>query len=527
MIGQLVIAPILIPLATAALQLLAGARRRHLAPVLGMLSCLLLVLVAGWLAWAASGSDAAGRTFVYNLGNWPTRFAIVLVVDRLSALMLLLTSVLALAVMPYALGRWQYMGVHFQPLMQLLLLGLNGAFLTGDLFNLFVFFEVLLAASYGLALHGSGARRTSAGLHYIAINLAASMLFLLGVSLIFGVTGTLNMAMLARKIPTLPDDTRALLHGGAALLGMAFLVKTAVWPLGFWLPRTYSAATPPVAAMFAIMTKLGIYVLLRLGLLLFGTGAGPASAHFGSQWLLVAGMVTLVVGTVGMLGARELGKLAGYAVLVSSGTLLGAVALQQAAVTAGALAYLVVSVLGIAAFFLLTGLVVPTDEPEGTGQLEPYDPVGDALYAAEDESRVVKPAPLVILAACFLGCALLLSGLPPLSGFLAKFAMLAPMLSGGPAAVVLFALVIFAGVGTIIAMCRAGIQIFWADPERVFPRVRAAETASVLALLAICLVLTVAASAPWRYLAATARQVHTPQQYIQAVLPAAAEGVRP
>lgn len=523
MSAHLAIAPILIPLFTVALQLLAGARRRHLAPGLGMASCLLLVLVAGTLVLAVSGPEAGSRTFVYQLGDWPARFAIVLVVDRLSALMLLLTSVLALAVMPYTLGRWQHMGVHFQPLMQLLLLGLNGAFLTGDLFNLFVFFEVLLAASYGLALHGSGSRRTSASLHYIAINLAASLLFLLGVSLIFGVTGTLNMAMLARKIPTLPGDTRALLHAGAALLGMAFLVKTAVWPLGFWLPRTYSAATPPVAAMFAIMTKLGIYVLLRLSLLLFGADAGVASAHFGSQWLLVAGMITLVVGTVGMLGARELGKLAGYAVLVSSGTLLGAVALQQPAVTAGALAYLVVSVFGIAAFFLLTGLLVPPDEPEGVGQLEPYDPVGDALYTAEDERRVVKPAPLVALAACFLACALLLSGLPPLSGFLAKFALLAPMLQAGPAAVVLFALIILAGMGTIIAMCRAGIQMFWADTERTLPRVRPAETASVLALLAICLALTVFAAAPWRYLSATARQAHTPAQYIQAVLPGSGE----
>ena len=157
-------------------------------------------------------------------------------------------------------------------------MGLNGAFLTGDLFNLFVFFEVLLAASYGLALHGSGARRVSAGLHYIAVNLAASMLFLIGVSLIFGVTGTLNMAALAELIPTVPERTRALLHAGAAILGVAFLIKAAMWPLGFWLPRTYAAAAPPVAAMFAIMTKVGIYVLLRLSLLLFGDGAGRPRA---------------------------------------------------------------------------------------------------------------------------------------------------------------------------------------------------------------------------------------------------------
>src|SRR5699024_2547998 len=148
------------------------------------------------------------------------------------------------------LGRWRRMDVFFEPLMQLLLVGFNGAFLTGDLFNLFVFFEVLLAASYGLALHGSGTRRVGAGLHYIAINLTASMLFLLGVSLIFGVTGSLNMAVLARLVPTLGAETRLLFHVGAALLGMAFLIKAAIWPLGFWLPRTYDAASPPVAALF-------------------------------------------------------------------------------------------------------------------------------------------------------------------------------------------------------------------------------------------------------------------------------------
>ncbi len=523
MTAHLAIAPILIPLLIAALQLLAGTRRRRLQALLSVLSCVALVAVAVALVIGVSGQDSGAGMLVYNLGNWPTHFAIVLVVDRLSALMLLLTSVLALAVMPFALGRWKYQGVFFQPLVQCLLLGFNGAFLTGDLFNLFVFFEVLLASSYGLALHGSGLRRVSASLHYIVVNLLASMLFLIGVALIYGVTGSLNMAVLADKIPQLEGSTRALLHAGAALLGMAFLVKAAIWPLGFWLPRTYAAVTPPVAALFAMMTKLGIYVVLRLSLLWFGAGAGAASAHFGSTVLLWAGIITLVSGTVGLLGARELGRLAGYSVLVSSGTLLGAIALQQPAVTAGALAYLVISVLGIAALFLLDGLVAPREEDEDVEQLEPYDPVGDALFTEEDETRVERPAPITILAACFLACGLLLVGLPPLSGFVAKFALLAPMLDAGPGARLLFALVIVAGLGTVIAMGRAGIQIFWADRDWAFPPVRASETASVIALLGLCLVFTFVVAAPWRYLDATARQAHSPTRYIHAVLPAGAE----
>jgi multicomponent K+:H+ antiporter subunit D len=522
--ASLAIAPILIPLAVAAVQILLGTRSRHLRTGLSFLSCSALVALAAALMVSASAPDSEGTTLVYNLGSWPATLAIVLVVDRLSALMLLLTAVLALAVLPYALGRWQRMGPHFQPLVQLLLVGYNGAFLTGDLFNLFVFFEVLLAASYGLALHGSGARRVGAGLHYIAINLTASMLFLVGVGLIFGVTGTLNMAVLAHLVPGLTGTPLALMHAGAALLGLAFLIKAAVWPVGFWLPRTYSAAIPPVAALFAAMTKLGIYVILRLSLLLFGADAGASSAHFGSEWLLALGITTLVVGSIGMLGAREVGKLAAYCVLVSSGTLLGAIALHSPAVTAGALAYLVISVLGIAALFLLAGLVAPREVAEGAAQLESYDPAVDALFAAEDERRVTSPAPVVILAACFLACGLLLAGLPPLSGFIAKFAMLAPMLGGGPGATLLFALAIAAGLCTVIAMARAGIQVFWADADWDFPRVEAGETISVVGLLGICLVLTFVVAAPWGLLAATARQIHAPERYIHAVMGQAAEG---
>jgi multicomponent K+:H+ antiporter subunit D len=530
-VSHLIIAPIVLPLLVAALQLLIGERRRRTVAALSVASCIALVGVAAALVLAASQQGGgAAMSAVYRLGDWPARFGVVLVLDRLSALMVLLTAVLALAVLPYALAPWRQRGGHFQPLLQFLLMGLNGAFLTGDLFNLFVFFEVLLAASYGLALHGSGARRVSAGLHYIAVNLTASMLFLIGVSLIFGVTGTLNMAALAELIPTVPERTRALLHAGAALLGVAFLIKTAMWPLGFWLPRTYAASTPAVAAMFALMTKVGIYVLLRLSLLLFGDGAGPASRHFGSDWMLWGGVATVTAGIVGLLGARDLGKLAGYNVVISAGTLLGAVGLHQAAVTAGALAYLVISTLGIAAFFLVAGLLASDgdEDTDDTLSLEPYDPGGvdarsDALFAAEDESRVVLSAPAAMLGVSFFACAILLAGLPPLSGFLAKFAMLAPMLEAPPrpGARALFTLIIVAGFCTVIALCRAGIQIFWAESERAFARVRVGEIGSVLILLGICLLLTVVVEGPLRYLGDAARQIHAAAGYIQEVLPPA------
>jgi multicomponent K+:H+ antiporter subunit D len=257
------IVPILLPLIVGADHDPARRAAARLRAALGIAS-------ASWRCWpwpsrCWSGRDA-GRTASASTARQlaGASFGIVLVLDRLSALMLVLTSLLGLAALLYSLARWQRMGPHFHALFQFQLMGLNGAFLTGDLFNLFVFFEVLLAASYGLALHGSGVARVKAGLHYIAINLAASLLFLIGVSMIYGVAGTLNMADLAARIPPCPPDTVPLLEAGAALLGIAFLVKAAMWPLGFWLTADLCAASPPSAAIFSMMSKVGIYAVLRL-----------------------------------------------------------------------------------------------------------------------------------------------------------------------------------------------------------------------------------------------------------------------
>ena len=524
MIPHLVILPILLPLAASALLLLVGQRRRlEAALAVGASAALFVLAVALVLA-----TDKTGFSGAYRLGNWPAPMAIVLVADRLSAVMVLLASTLGLINTAFAVSRWSRLGPYYQVLSQLLLMGLNGAFLTGDLFNLFVFFEILLAASYGLLLHGSGARRVLSGLHYIVINLAASLLFLIGVSVIFGVTGTLNMAVLAERIPDLPAPTRSLLHAGAAILGVAFLVKAAAWPLGFWLPRTYDAATPPSAAMFAIMTKVGVYAILRLGLLCFGAGAGP-SAGFGWAWVFVAGLATLGVGLVGMLAARDLGRLAGYSVLVSAGTLLAAIVFGDPAVLAGALLYMVVSTLAAAAFYLLGGLIGAdgSDEFEEPSLLEAYDPEGDGLFTEEDERAVSIPAPVGILSAGFLICTLLIAGIPPLPGFLAKVAMLAPLLQApeGPfpgAATALAALVITASLLSLIALARAGIQIWWAEPDRIRPTIRVGEAAPVVALLFGLLILTFAVEGPLGFIQRTAQQALDPGQYVETVL-----GARP
>ena len=368
---------------------------------------------------------------VYQLGNWPAPFGIVLVLDRLSALMLVLTSVLGIASLLYSLARWHRAGPRFHAIFQLQLMGLNGAFLTGDLFNLFVFFEVLLAASYGLVLHGDGIAAGQGGprLHRHQPD------------------GLLPLP--DRRQPGLRRHRHAQ-HGGprqphsrpcagdaalmaaaAAILGTAFLMKAGAWPLNFWLPTTYAAASAPAAAMFAIMSKLGVYVILRLWTLVFGPEAGPL-AGFGGEWLLVGGMLTIVFGTIGILASQSLPRLAGCSVLVSSGTLIAAIGTGSGAVIGSALFYLVSSTLGIAALFLLVELVERLRDPGAdvlAVTMEAYGEGDDEGLA--DEIGIAIPATMALLGGSFIACALLLAGLPPLSGFIGKFGMMAAMLEHG------------------------------------------------------------------------------------------------
>ena len=524
---HLTIAPIVLPLLVGAFLMLIDERQRTLKAALGIASAsLLLVLAVALLVQANAAPADTAAVRVYRLGSWPAQFGIVLVLDRLSALMLVLTNILGLSALVFSLARWQRAGVHFQSLFQFQLMGLNGAFLTGDLFNLFVFFEIMLAASYGLALHGSGLARVRAGLHYVAINLTASLLFLIGVSVIYGVAGTLNMAELAARMATVAGEDRALLEAGAAVLGCAFLIKAGMWPVGFWLPNTYSTVGSASAAIMSILSKVGVYAVLRLWLLIFGATAGD-SAGFGGSWLLAGGLLTIAFGSVAVLATQNMARLAGASVLVSSGTLLAAIGTGQVAVTSGALFYMTSSILAIAGFFLLIELVergrmvgadVLAVTREAFGEDEEMD--------EDDEIGVAIPATMAILGMGFMGCALLLAGLPPLSGFLAKFAMLAPLLSpaGGPvpfAAWALLAAFILSGLATIIAMTRTGIDVFWASPAGEVPRVRVVEIAPVMLLLALCVVLTVQAGPVMRYMEATAQSLYVTQDYIRGVLPPA------
>jgi len=521
--------PIAVPLiAGAAMLLLADTRRRVRAGIALIASLAQLAAAITLLALAAgTGGVWQNGIGVYMPGDWPAPFGIVLVVDRLSAIMLTLTAVLGLASLIYSLARWDRMGVHFHSLFQFLLMGLNGAFLTGDLFNLFVFFEVLLAASYGLILHGSGVARVSAGLHYIAINLVASFLLLISIALIYGVTGTLNLADLAVRAGTLGGSDRLLFEAGAAVLGIAFLVKAGAWPLNFWLVRGYSSASAPVGAIFSIMTKVGIYALLRIGSLLLPTGA-PAA--FSLEWMFAAGLATLVFGAIGLVATQRLDQLVSYCVIVSAGTLLTALGMPGVRLTGPALFYLLSSVLTTGAFFMLVELVERT-QTFGANVLavtldlfDLDDP--EAPNRSDDVVGVAIPAAMAFLGLAFVSCALLVTGLPPLSGFVAKFSLLSAAVAEANAspqpadAWILVASVLTAGLAGIIGLGRAGIRIFWGSEERTTPRLRVFEAGPVAALILLCVALAAGAGPVSAYLDAAARSLDQPALYIDAVLSA-------
>jgi multicomponent K+:H+ antiporter subunit D len=537
---HLIAAPILLPLLTAAIMLMLGERHRPLKAKINLFSSLVGLGISVLLLQWTQSTGVPGSIGVYLPGNWQVPFGLVLVVDRLSALMLVLTGIIGVSALLFAMARWDSAGSSFHALFQIQLMGLYGAFLTADLFNLFVFFEVLLAASYGLMLHGSGRARVSAGLHYISINLLASTLFLIGAALIYGVTGTLNMADLALKIPLVPQADRGLLHAGAGILAVAFLAKAGMWPLNFWLVPAYSSASAPVAAMFAIMTKVGIYTLLRLWTLLFSGQAG-ASAYFGGDWLIYGGMATIICAAIAILAAQRLERMASLSILVSAGILLSAIGFAQPNLIGAALFYLVSSTLALSALFLLAELIersrsaieIPLeDENEMLPRpLQASAPV-KGINLDDDLKAVVGqviPWTMAFLGLSFIACALLIIGMPPLSGFIGKLGLLSALLNplglgnGGDepvsnAAWGLLALLILSGLASLVAFSRLGIQRFWTPEERPSPVLRRLECVPIFALLGLSILLTFKAEPLLRYTQAAADALNNPQQYVMAVL---------
>ncbi len=511
-----IILPVIIPALLAAFVILLARYHRDIQRVASVAGTLASLAVSIGLFWQASD----GTLTLYQLGDWAAPFGIVLVADRLATTMLVLTGTLAVAVLLYAIGtEWDKRGRHFHALFQFQLMGINGAFLTGDLFNLFVFFEVLLIASYGLMIHGGGAKRLKAGTQYVLYNLLGSTLFLFALGALYAQTGTLNMADLAQRVAMIPVEDSAGIRVAAVLLIIVFAIKAAIAPVHFWLPSSYAEAPGPVAALFAIMTKVGAYSILRSYTLIFPPDL-ELTAGLHGWWLLPVGMIGLVIGMVGVLGAWRLDRLVAFAVIGSMGMVTIAISVfTEAGISAG-LYYIVHSTLATAALFLIADLV-----------LSHRGGAGLRLYAS-------MPLPKnALIAGMFFVSAIAMTGLPPLSGFLGKLLILDATYDS-PLVVWAWAIILGSSLIAVVGFARAGTIVFWksrqiaaeADDPRTEmdnagskPRpsdasMPALPLVAIGGLVALIVAHTAFAGPITAYFRATSEQLFNPAPYIAVVL---------
>ena len=501
---HLAIAPILIPFVAGTLLLALRALPLALRRALAVLSSLIQIGVALALLIAVSGGDI----LVYRLGDWPAPWGIVLVADRLAAWMVLITTLLALFAVIHAGDGQDQRGRHFHVLFQMQLFGLSGAFLTGDLFNLFVFFEILLIASYGLLLQGGGADRVRAGLHYVVLNLIGSTVFLFAAGLLYASLGTLNMADLATRAAAVSPENLGLARAGGLMLLGVFALKAGLIPLFLWLPAAYSNTLAPVAALFAIMTKVGAYAILRVGTLVFGDASGPLAGLY-EPWLLPLALATLAIAMLGALAADYLRRLTAWLVVASVGTLLTAFSLGTEGIAAG-LYYLPHGTFAAALLFLLADALVRRRSISGDGFAPdrdiPSHPLWGSLYFAG---------------------AVAIAGLPPLSGFVGKFLIL----RASPDQPVVWTVILLGALAGVIALSRGGSRLFFHNkpPESIIISTTTlsspptAETSTrelipIIGLLALIVVLTVAAGPIFDFARATAAQLSAPNGYVSAVI---------
>jgi multicomponent Na+:H+ antiporter subunit D len=448
--------PVLLPLLGAAGALLVSghpAFQRTLSTV--VLTAVLGVSVA--LLFIA---DAEGATAV-SIGGWPVPLGIVLVVDRLSALMLVVASTVALGVLVFAIGQGAADGQEetplsiFHPTFLVLVAGVGNAFLAGDLFNLYVGFEILLMASYVLLTLGGTAARIRGGVTYIVVSLTSSLVFLAAIGLVYAATGTVNMAQLAVRLGELPEGTQVLLQ---SMLLIAFGIKAAVFPLSAWLPDSYPTAPAPVTAVFAgLLTKVGVYAIIRTQTLLFPGGALD-------DLLMWAALATMLIGILGAVAQSDLRRMLSFTLVSHIGYMVFGIALGTASGLAGAVFYVAHHIAIQTTLFLVAGLV------ERQGGTTSVNRLGG----------LARRSPL--LAALFFVPAMNLAGIPPLSGFIGKVGLLqAGVAEGSPLAFALVGGGVVTSLLTLLAVARVWTRAFWRSPNQA----PAEETAAAAAADAI------------------------------------------
>ncbi len=459
-------------------------------------SLLLLVrrsMVRRWLATAVSAATlvvsviVAVRTFhgevlVVQMASWAAPFGITLVADALAGLLLLASNVLALLTVVFAGSSLQHAPVRgdsallnrareafgAQALLQFLFMGVNMSLLTGDLFNLFVAFEVMLLASYGLLLLGGELPQLREGFKYVVINLVASSVFVITAGMVYGLVGSLNMADIAGRIQAHGGDVRITLL--AALLALVFATKAAVFPLGFWLPNSYPVPPAAVSAFFAaVLTKVGVYALVRTFTLML-----PGQHAIEVALLVLAGL-TMLVGALGMVARRRWRHAMAFANVASVGYLVAGAFIGTRAGMTAALYYLMNSIAVIFVLFLVAALAERVAGPNYRrhGHLGLYPWLGAGYFAA----------------------VLALTGLPPTSGFIGKFALVRSMLAaGGMLHVAVATAAVLTGLLLLYAATRIWREFFWGEADAVH-RVAIPRTMSGVTVVAVALLLSLAAFA--------------------------------
>lgn len=497
----LIILPVIIPLATAAFQLVAWRSRpvqRVLAFVgaLGLAVCALVLLMQVW----QQGIQ------VVQIGDWPAPYGITMVVDLFSAVMVTLAGVMGLAVTVYSFssidpGRESF---GYYPLLNILLMGVCGAFLTGDIFNLYVWFEVLLIASFVLLTLGGEKEQLLGGIKYVTLNLLSSALFLAAVGLLYGAVGTLNMADLAVKLKDIQQTGYVTVL--AVLFLIAFGIKAAIFPLFFWLPASYHTPPVPVTAIFSgLLTKVGVYALIRVFTLIFTQNVGYTHTLI----LIIAGL-TMVTGVLGAVAQYEIRRLLSFHIISQIGYLLMGLGIFTAPALTGTIFFMAHVILSKATLFLISGI---TYARLGTFELKKMG----GLY---------QKAPALSL--LFLIPALSLAGIPPLSGFFAKLALIQAGLGVEQYGIVTAALGV--SILTLYSMIKIWNEAFWKPspglpqdlPDGVSDALQTGRQSTlilpVVMLASLILALGFGAQPFFILASEAARQLMNPAGYILAVL---------
>jgi multicomponent Na+:H+ antiporter subunit D len=488
--------PIVLPLIGAALSILVGKSRvAQRVVALSILASLVVAAVALLVEVDRHG------TLVAEAGGWPAPLGINLVADRFAAVLLVVAEIALLAVLIYAIGEpgAERNHVGFQSAYLVLAAGVAASFLTGDLFNLFVAFEMMLTASYVLLTLGGRRGQVRAGMTYIVISLVASTLFVTALALLYSATGTVNMAHLAQRLDELPSGVRTAF---AVLLVVVFGIKAAVFPLFFWLPDAYPTAPTPITAVFAgLLTKVGVYAIIRTQLLLFTDETRPATL------LLVVAAATMVIGVLGAIAQDDIRRILSFSIVSQIGYMVMGLGFFTVAGVAAVVYSMIHHIIIKSGLFLIGGLV---DHSAGSSRLSQI-------------GGMVRTAPF--LAAMFLVSALSLAGIPPLSGFISKFALVQTGIAENHYVVIGVSL--FVSLLTLFVVIRIWIGAFWSPPEvgnlsapvpvrrSGGPFLMVAPTAA----LVVCSLVVAAAAGPiYSFSERAARDLLDRQSYINEVL---------